>query len=173
MSWLTSAVQIQLDQPCCLSSERLWGSALRWTRWARSHVLNPGLCLESPGTLPRHHSDAPTGPHRTLLGGHQWGHFWNGSRNPDGNPEGNHLAKDSFWTISMNTNSWWSGAHSKNLWICRSTVGPWKESSANPIFSDVSSPKPTFRSPELKISHSPHLRPLCRGRFRAGISERG
>ena len=32
------------------------------TQWTRSHVLNPGLPLESPGALPTRHTDAPTGP---------------------------------------------------------------------------------------------------------------
>ena len=49
--------------------------------------------------------------------------------------------------------------------------GAMKEVISKSIFSDVSSPKPTFRGPELKASHSPHLRPLCRGGFRAEISE--
>ena len=35
---------------------------LRSHKWTRSHVLNPGLPLESPGALPAHHTDAPTGP---------------------------------------------------------------------------------------------------------------
>ena len=37
-------------------------------RWTRSHVLNPGLSLESPGALPTHHTDAPTGPRQNFVG---------------------------------------------------------------------------------------------------------
>ena len=82
---------------------------------------------------------------------------WHWSHDPDGKPDGNHLAKDSFWTISMNTNPWFPGPHSKKLWICRFTVLLWKESSENPIFfSWCFFPKPMFRSPELKTSHSLH-----------------
>ena len=37
-------------------------------RWARCHLLNPGLPLESPGALPTHHTDAPTGPTQNSVG---------------------------------------------------------------------------------------------------------
>ena len=38
----------------------------------RSHTLNPGLPLESPGALPTKHTDAPQDQERTLWGGHWW-----------------------------------------------------------------------------------------------------
>ena len=41
---------------------------LRSHKWTRSHVLNPGLPLESPGALPAHHTDAPTGPRENSVG---------------------------------------------------------------------------------------------------------
>ena len=41
---------------------------LRSHKWTRSHVLNPGLPLESPGALPTHHTDAPTGPRENSVG---------------------------------------------------------------------------------------------------------
>ena len=158
---------MELEHPCSLSSDWRQGSGLTngpgATSLTRASLYNPLEHFQHTIVM------LPKDQHRSLLGGHHWGHFltlghvflmWN------------HMAKYSFWTTSMNANPWWSGSHSKKLSICRSIVGPWKESSVNPIFSDVSSPKPTFRSPELKASHSPHLRPLCRGGFRAGISER-
>ena len=37
-------------------------------KWTRSHVLNPGLPLESPGALPTRHTDAPTGPRENSVG---------------------------------------------------------------------------------------------------------
>ena len=37
-------------------------------RWARCHLLNPRLPLESPGALPTHHTDAPTGPRENSVG---------------------------------------------------------------------------------------------------------
>ena len=38
------------------------------TQWTRSHVLNPGLPLESPGALPTRHTDAPTGRRENSVG---------------------------------------------------------------------------------------------------------
>ena len=94
----------------------------------RSHTLNPGLPLESPGALPTKHTDGSTGPRENSVGralvAYHWPH----------DPDGHHLAKDSFWTISVNRNPWSSGPHSKRIWLCRSTVGPWNESLASSLF---------------------------------------
>ena len=141
-------------------------------RWTRSHVVHPGLCLESSGALPTHHTDAPTEATLNCWEGISEVISWHWSCDPDGKPEGNYLAKDSFWTTSMNTNPSRSGPHSKMLWTAGLQCGCERSHQQIPLFSDVSSPKSMFRSPELKASHSPHLRLLCREAFGAGISER-
>ena len=41
-------------------------------KWTRSHILNLGLPLESPGALPTKHTDAPQDQERTLWGEHWW-----------------------------------------------------------------------------------------------------
>ena len=59
-------------------------------------MLKPGLPLESPGALPTHHSDAPTGPRENSVGRAQGRSFPNTDHVILMEADGNHLAKDSF-----------------------------------------------------------------------------
>ena len=58
---LTDFLGLNPARPTLLPLLRLT-PGLSYHRWTRSHVLNPGLCLESPGTLSTNHTDAPLGP---------------------------------------------------------------------------------------------------------------
>ena len=150
LHWLAPLRPLQ-SRTCCLSADRCWASALTngpgaaslsrpplripWstssTPHCCSHRAKRELCGRAPGR------SCPNAGHVTLMGNRwkplgQWFRFFL-----------NHFSE---------LNPTRSGPHSK-LWICRSEVGPWNESSASSLFVLMLLPQDPHSG---ALSFSPH-----------------